>query len=305
MIDCSKCIYYNYEQDTKLCGHPCNLNGQLEDTCNNYKEIIPMITCCPTCGNPIKIIQSDTGVYNIVCENPLCEGKLENQIDHFCSNKGLDIKGLSKATIEKLIDWGWLSSIKDIFDLKNYRKEWISKDGFGEKSVDKILLSIEKSKDTELWKIISAIGIPLIGVNTAKELAEYFKTWENFRKATDFTCIDNFGEVMSNSLLSYDYSLIDSMISYFTIAEIQEEESSELPLKDKIFCFTGKSSFGSRDKVKEIIEAAGGKVTGSVTSKTDYLLANKEENTKKYKDAKKFEVPIINDEELKKMLNIF
>ena len=303
MIDCSKCVHYNYEQGMKLFGHPCNLNGQLKDVCDNYKEIISMITSCPVCGEPIKIVQSDTGVYNVVCENPLCPGKLENFIDHFCSKKGLDIKGLSKATIRKLIDWEWLSSIKDIFSLKEHREEWILKEGFGEKSVDKILLSIEQSKNTELWRIISAISIPLIGVNTSKDLAEYFKTWENFRKATDFSHIDNFGEAMSDSLLSYDYSLIDSIISYFTIAEVASDEANELPLKDKVFCLTGKSSLGSRDKVRDMIKAAGGIVTDTISAKTDYLLANKEENTSKYKNAKKFNVTIINDEQLIKFFD--
>ena len=90
------------------------------------------------CGHPTKISVSDSGVKNLICENPQCAGKLINKLDHFCGKKGLDIKGLSKATLEKLIDWGWVNSIKDIYSLTSYRDEWIHKPGFGVKSVTNI-----------------------------------------------------------------------------------------------------------------------------------------------------------------------
>ena len=100
---------------------------------------------CPVCGGATEIHTSDSGTQELYCSNPQCPGKLINRLDHFCGKKGLDIKGLSKATLEKLIDWGWLSTISDIYSLSAFRSEWITKPGFGEKSVDKILSAISAS----------------------------------------------------------------------------------------------------------------------------------------------------------------
>ncbi|MBO7535645.1 MAG: NAD-dependent DNA ligase LigA, partial [Bacilli bacterium] len=140
---------------------------------------IPQI--CPICGHNVEIVTSETGIENVVCVNPNCEGKLINRLDHFCGKKGLDIKGLSKATLEKLINWGWVNNLSDIFELKNHKDEWMRQSGFGERSVQNILNAIEAAKSPTLDKFISSLGIPLIGNTVSKELIKHIKTYEEFR----------------------------------------------------------------------------------------------------------------------------
>jgi len=130
---------------------------------------------CPCCGAETFI--KDDFLY---CSNKECEGKLINKLDHFVGKKGLDIKGLSKATLQKLINWEWVNSISDIFELYQHRDEWYKKDGFGVKSVDNILEAIENSKECELWQFISSLSIPLIGSTYAKDIARHCIAWGQF-----------------------------------------------------------------------------------------------------------------------------
>ena len=124
-------------------------------------KMIPMIEKCPICGQPTQIEESDSKIKTMVCKNPDCDGKLINRLDHFCGKKGLDIRGLSKATLEKLIDWGWVVNILSLYELHKYRYIWIQKPGFGQKSVDNILAAIEATKTTATFPaFISALGIP-------------------------------------------------------------------------------------------------------------------------------------------------
>ena len=144
---------------------------ELDDTIKVEFFEIPSV--CPICGEPT-VQKTDLFSTFLICENPSCEGKLINKLDHFCGKKGLDIKGLSKATLEKLIDWGWVSNYTSLFTLKDYRSEWIKKPGFGEKSVDKILTAIEAASNTEFHQYLSSLGIPLIGSTASKELVKVF-----------------------------------------------------------------------------------------------------------------------------------
>lgn len=134
------------------------------------RQIFTVPTECPVCGHGIEVTIQSNSVEFAVCTNPACEGKLINRLDHFCGKKGLDIKGISKATLEKVCDWGWVNCLSDIFKLKDYRTEWINKPGFGAKSVDKILDSIDTARYTTLEKFISSLGIPFIGQTISKDL---------------------------------------------------------------------------------------------------------------------------------------
>jgi len=138
-------------------------------------EFFELIKTCPICGEPT-VIKDDF----LYCSNPNCEGKFINKLDHFVGKKGLDIKGLSKATLQKLINWEWVNCLTDIFKLYEHRTEWYKKDGFGVKSVDNILNAIEDSKECELWQFISALSIPLIGSTYAKEIARKCTGWLQF-----------------------------------------------------------------------------------------------------------------------------
>lgn len=254
---------------------------------------------CPICGGEV-IVKKDNESEFLMCNNAQCSGKLINIIDHYCSKKGLEIKGLSKATLEKLVDWGWIDNITDLYTLKNYREEWIKKAGFGVKSVDKILDAIENSKNCTLEAFISALGIPLIGRAVAKELCNYIFSYEDLREKIDsgfdFTSIHGFGEAMHNAIVNFNYDNADKIISLLTITTSAQSIPQTKEEINITVCITGKLiNYKSRDLLKSEIEARGGKVTSSVTAKTDYLIANKEEDTNKYNTALKLGIPIITE----------
>ena len=259
---------------------------------------------CPICGAPTVIIQSDSGVLNVVCDNPNCEGKLANRIEHYCGKKGLDIKGISLKTIEKLINWGWVNSIKDIYKLNIYVKQWISKEGFGETSVKKIIDAIDDScKDVDLAAFISAIGIPNVGKTIAKEIVKYYPTWNDFRDAVggNWTEFNGFGSELNYSINHFDYSEADEIAEMldFKQPDSSSNDESAKTAENLIFCITGKvNNWKNRDELKSYIESIGGKVTGSVTSKTNYLINNDSTSTSaKNVTAKKNGVPIITEAE--------
>lgn len=262
---------------------------------------------CPICGERLKLNNND-GVITLICPNDTCDGKLLNRLDHFCGKKGLDIKGLSKATLEKLMNWEVVNSILDLFYLSRYRNEWIKKDGFGEKSVDKILLAIEDAKYTTLAAFISSLGIPLIGLSVSKELAKVFDTYEDFRKAIaagyNFSQLPNFGYEKTQALLNFDYTQADIIRSWLFITN-EKEEQTENKLQGLIFVITGKNNlFKNRTELKAFIEKNGGKLTDSVSLKTSYLINNDiNSNTGKNKTAKALGVPIITEEQFKDLLN--
>ena len=263
---------------------------------------------CPICGGLTSIKTSESGVDVLYCENEECPGKLAQKIDHFAGKKGLNIKGISRKTIEKLIDWGWINdSISELFDLQSHRTEWINKPGFGEASVDKILNAIEGAKsNTSLEAFIAGIGIPLVGRTVAKTIAKEFDSWQDFRDYVDtddcfFDVFDGIGEEIDSSIKNFDYTDADKIAAKlaFMQDEPQEEVAPAAAIKDKVFVITGKiSHYKNRDELKAEIESLGGKVTGSVSSKTDYLICNdKNSTTGKSADAKKLGIPVITEEE--------
>lgn len=271
-----------------------------------HDHILNNGTCdfCPVCGAPTKIVESDSGVLNVVCDNPECSGKLATQIEHYCSKEhGLNIKGLGRQTIEKLIDWGMLNGLTDIYRLEEHRAEWESKPGFGKASVQKIIDAIDAAgRHPELEAFISALGIPLVGKTVAKQLACECGSWEEFRRSIgeDWTVFEGIGYEISKSINNFDYTVADELAGMvvFELPQVQSEASAPAALKGKTFCVTGKLVNYTRDSIKSEIESLGGKVTGSVTSKTDYLITNTPDSgTAKNRDAQKLGVKIITEEE--------
>ena len=262
---------------------------------------IPLIAKCPCCGEPTSIIESDSGTKELYCSNPLCSGKLINRLDHYLGKKGLDAKGISEATLEKLIEWGWVSNIEDIYSLYLFKDEWKKKPGFGEKSVNNILESINNSKTTTLTKFITAIGIPLIGNAMAKTLSNYFKTWEAFREAVktgfDFSKLDDFGLITSEAILNFDYTEADKLYLYLNL-EIEDVPVSN-KLEGKKIAITGTlHNFKNRSELQAVIEQAGGKVVSSVTKNTSILINNDTASaSSKNITAKKLNIPIITEEQ--------
>jgi DNA ligase (NAD+) len=267
---------------------------------------------CPICGCKTKIKQ-DNNSKVLVCTNENCKGKLLGKLTHYVSKNAMDIKGLSESTLEKFIELGWINDFKDIYLLKHHAAEMVKFDGFGEASVKKLLNSIEKSRITTLDRFIYSLSVPLIGRSASKIIAEYFNYDFNglldnfgFWKGFDWTTLDGFGKAMSDSM---DKFITDNVTKYFVdlpgylIFKKPETTSSSNSLEGKVFCITGSlNHFANRDEVKEKIESLGGKVSGSVNTKTDYLVCNEASNSSKYKKAQSLGVRIVDEDELIKML---
>ena len=283
-----------------------------EPTCDVWmpQNIIHIPEICPICGGPTRIIQeNDSRV--LYCDNPNCEGKLLNRIDHFFGKKGLDIKGISKATIEKLIDWGWVNEIADVFELSiRHDEEWKNKPGFGEKSVTNILMAIQNGSYTNLESVIAAAGIPLIGRTVARELAKIFDTYEAFRKAVDgdfdFSTIGGFGYEMNKSLKTFNYNELDNIVNKYLTLELNTTNNTNNKLENLTFCITGKVNiFKNRDELSEFIINAGGKAVSSMSAKVDYLINNDINSTSaKNKKAQELGKPIISEQTFMDMFDL-
>ena len=300
-------------QDTKVMVYKANMIiPQISRVLPYEGEIASLINIpavCPICGEPT-IIKGENGVRVLYCSNPSCEGKLINRLDHFFGKKGLDAKGLSKATFEKLIDWGWVENIKDVFKLKEHKKEWEKMQGFGEKSVEKILQAIEDCKSCSLEAVISAAGIPLIGRTVGKDLSKRFGSYTEFREAVesgfDFTSFGGYGWEMHKAISDFDYSELDYIVDNYLQIKENKKEENELKLKDLTFCVTGKVHiWKNRDSLSALIESLGGKVTGSVSKNTNYLINNDINSTStKNKKAQELGISILSEEDFQKIFDI-
>ena len=267
---------------------------------------------CTICGEKI-IVKKDNDSEFLFCPNDACEGKFINKLEHFCGKKGLDIKGISKATLEKLINWGWIDSFTSLFYLKDHREEWVKKPGFGEKSVDKILDSISNSSNCELYQFLSAIGIPLIGITASKSLAKDFNTYSDFKDAIQngykFWNKEGFGFEMHNAIIGFDYTEADELVNKGLItfkSSINNSNEDVKQLDNLVFVITGKvNHFKNRDELKNKIESMGGKVTGSISKNTSYLINNDKNSTSsKNKNAKLLNIPIISEDDFIEIFGI-
>ena len=271
-------------------------------------EFINMPEKCPACGGPLKIQVSEAKIRTLICPNEKCSCRLINQLDHFCGKKGLDIKGLSKATLEKLIDWGWIETKSDIFKLHEHKFEWVKKAGFGEKSVSNILNAIEKAKDVSLSQFIASLGIPLVGTTVSKLIEKKCVTYIQFRDdvlndSFSFANWDGIGPEINQALKTFDYTEADilnveAVRIYFAKADLIKATT----LEGKRFAITGSIGIG-RSKLSEYIEKHGGTVTSSVSRKTDFLIANQPEDSAKYKNAIAYGTKILTEDEVLKMID--
>lgn len=260
---------------------------------------------CPVCGGLTKLITENNSTV-LVCTNDNCKGKLLGKLTHFVSKNAINIDGLSEATLEKFIELGWLTCFEDIYKLKSYASEMMKLEGFGEKSVKKLLKSIEMSRDTTLDRFIYALSVPLIGRSASKTISKYFNgDFDYFCKECclnpfDFTLLDDFGEAMNDSINDYigkNVVMIGNLAKemYFEKPKIVSGSSN---LEGKVFVITGSlNHFANRDEAKEKIEQAGGKVSGSVSAKTNCLICNETSSSSKYKKAKELNIEVLTEEE--------
>ena len=267
---------------------------------------------CPVCGGATRI-DMQNGTKTLCCPNPECQAKQIKSFALFVSRDALNIEGLSEATLEKFIARGFIRKVDDIFHLERYADEIREMEGFGEKSCDNLLRSIETARDTTLPRLLYGLGIAGIGLANAKLICKAFQNQpEKIRHATaeEIAEIPGMGEVLAGAYVSYfakeeNAQLFQRLLKEVTIPEPREETKTQL-LEGKTFVITGSVQFfKNRAEVKEVIEGLGGKVTGSVTSKTDYLINNDVTSTSsKNKKANELGVPIISEEEFRKMAEL-
>ena len=256
---------------------------------------------CPICGGKLDIeCEVDSEV--LKCNNSECSGQLINRLDHFCGKKGLDIKGLSKATLSKLVEKEWVNEPADLYNLKFHRDEWIKLPSFGQKSVDNILNAIEASKTTKLNSFISALGIPTVGRVLSKELVKYFSTYEDFRnkikEGWDFTVLDGVAIEKASNIINFNYDEADKV--YECMLEVSvEKNTTEQALEGKKIVITGTlQKCKNRGELQALIESAGGRVLSSISGNVDILINNNVNSTSsKNVAAKKLNIPILSEEE--------
>ena len=267
---------------------------------------------CPVCGEATRI-DMQNGTKTLCCPNPECQAKQIKSFALFVSRDALNIEGLSEATLEKFIARGFIRKMDDIFHLDRYADEIREMEGFGEKSCENLLKSIETARNTTLPRLLYGLGIAGIGLANAKLICKAFKNQpEKIQHATaeEIAEIPGMGEVLAGAYVSYfakeeNAQLFQRLLKEVVIPEFREETKAQL-LEGKTFVITGSVHFfKNRAEVKEVIEGLGGKVTGSVTSKTDYLINNDVTSTSsKNKKANELGVPIISEEEFRKMAEL-
>lgn len=260
---------------------------------------------CPACGGST-VIKNDNGVKTLYCPNEECPAKHVKLYSLFVSRDGMNIEGLSEETLEKFIEKGYIHEFADLYHLERYYEEIITTPGFGEKSFEKLQKALEKSRKVELHSLIYSLGIPNIGVANAKLICKAFGyDIEQIMNATteQLTEIDGIGNVMAEKFCEYfdnenNVKKLNHLLEEVEIEArgVQEEEQS---MEGLTFVITGSvHHFPNRNAVKDYIERRGGKVTGSVTSKTNYLINNDAtSSSSKNKKAKNLGIPIITEEE--------
>ena len=265
--------------------------------------VIP--TKCPCCGSKTVIKDTDNSQV-LMCQNPDCSAKKIAQFTHFVSRKCMNIEGLSEKTLEALISHGFLRNFKDIYNLINYRQQLIRLDGYGQKSIDNLLKSIEDSKDVKLENFIAALGIPNIGLSAAKTISNYCNgSWDTFydliETTRDWTFLNDFGNVMSDSLNDYfDDNFVDVTYLSMGMRFIKPESNNDNSLDGLKFCITGSFS-KSRDELKKALEDRGAKFVSSVSKNLDVLFCGEKAGSKLTK-AQQLGVRVANEEELMNML---
>ena len=260
---------------------------------------------CPVCGQPTRISEVND-VKTLYCDNPECQAKHVKSFALLVSRDALNIDGLSEATLEKFIQKGFIKDKTDIFHLDKFKDEIVAMEGFGEKSYANLIEAVEKAKDTDLVRVLYGLGIDNIGLSTAKLIVKKLKGAPQAVlsvTAQELTDIDGIGEVIAEAFVRYfaDEKKKEEYIRLLgevRLKEIEESQETE-ELAGKTFVITGNvTHFANRKELKELIERMGGKVTGSVTGNTSYLINNDSmSQSTKNKTAAKLGVPVITEEE--------
>nr|DAN96113.1 MAG TPA: DNA ligase [Caudoviricetes sp.] len=288
------------------------VSDNLDRTLNNL--CIPPSTC-PICGGKTEIVKdNDTEV--LMCSNSNCKGKLLGKLSAFASRNKMNIDGLSDETLSKFIARGWLTCFSDIYNLKDYYIHMINMSGFGRKSIDKLIDSIEKSRSVELNRFIAALSIPGVGDSTAKDISKHceydFDTFVmRLIDKYNWSVIDGIGEKTSQQINEWiddsgNREDFRKLLQTIIPVNLNTNNNTDQSLAGKNFVVTGDvTQFKNRKELQKFIESKGGKVTGSVTSKTNWLINNDVESTSsKNKKARELGIPIISEKDFLEMANV-
>lgn len=269
---------------------------------------------CPSCNGNITTDEKGDGAF---CSNINCPAQTARKFEFWASRDCMDIEGLGPAIIDKFMALGWLNDIPNIYTLQSHYNEMIQLDGFGIKTADKLLYNIEKSKNRDMDRLIKALGIPGVGIHIGKELSKHYKDiFEVFalkegqtfkEKIDELSSFEGIGKISAEAIL--DYATQEKIEVLFALQRLGVNVSSKIfgendkdgSLKGKTFVITGTLPTMSRNEAKELIENNGGKVTGSVSKKTDCLLAGKEAGSKLDK-ARALGITVISEKDFKKII---
>ena len=266
---------------------------------------------CPACGQET-IVKKENDVECLFCVNPGCPAKKIKSFGLFTSRDAMNIDGLSEATLEKFIARGFIHDFGDIFEISRYKDEIVEMEGFGQKSYDNLMESLERAKETTLPRVIYSLGIANIGLANAKVICRHFDNdLDRIRHASleEVSDIDTIGPVIAGNLVAYfkdedNNRRLDHLMSFLHIQE--DSPRQEQIFEGMNFVITGSLvHFGNRSEAKELIESLGGKVTGSVTKKTNYLINNDiQSNSSKNKKARELGIPILSEEDFRKLAGV-
>ncbi|WP_458784616.1 NAD-dependent DNA ligase LigA [Vallitalea sediminicola] len=283
-----------------------NLSKESKD--NTSREVL-IPGECPVCGGEVEIKQVND-VKVLYCINEECQAKKIKSFTHFVGRDAMNIEGLSESTIQKFIDEGFIKTFADIYRIEKYKDVIITMEGLGEKSYINLINSIEKSKKVLLPNFIYALGIINVGLSNAKLICKYYDyNLSSILSASEeeLTQIEGYGSIIAKSLVKYfsnekNMEIINDLLNYINIEKVESSDNNIL--EGKTFVITGNlTKYDSRKKLKELIESLGGKVTGSVTGNTDYLINNNvASSSSKNKKAKELGVPIIDEETFESLL---
>lgn len=271
----------------------------------------PIPHTCPACGQKT-VVKKENDVECLFCVNPGCPAKKIKSFGLFTSRDAMNIDGLSEATLEKFIARGFIHDFGDIFEISRYKDEIVEMEGFGQKSYDNLMESLERAKETTLPRVIYSLGIANIGLANAKVICRHFDNdLDRIRHASleEVSDIDTIGPVIAGNLVAYfrdedNDRRLDHLMSFLHIQE--DSPKQEQIFEGMNFVITGSLvHFGNRSEAKELIESLGGKVTGSVTKKTNYLINNDiQSNSSKNKKARELGIPILSEEDFRKLAGV-
>ena len=271
----------------------------------------PIPHTCPACGQET-VVKKENDVECLFCVNPGCPAKKIKSFGLFTSRDAMNIDGLSEATLEKFIARGFIHDFGDIFEISRYKDEIVEMEGFGQKSYDNLMESLERAKETTLPRVIYSLGIANIGLANAKVICRHFDNdLDRIRHASleEVSDIDTIGPVIAGNLVAYfkdedNNRRLDHLMSFLHIQE--DSPKQEQIFEGMNFVITGSLvHFGNRSEAKELIESLGGKVTGSVTKKTNYLINNDiQSNSSKNKKARELGIPILSEEDFRKLAGV-